>query len=128
MTNTRHPDIEVYIKTSSVTKILDWLAMRCDRITPVKTRGTSHELNVFFGDTAVPVLIEERVVGKAWVSLWFNSDETPWAQDINCAREISQALQTQTRCIVNGWQEGDEPDEWWRVDKGTEEKIIWTTH
>lgn len=128
MTTDRHPDIEVYIKDSSMPAILKWLEHRSDRIETSETRGLIHELVAHIGAVKVPVMIQERAVGKAWISIWLNSSETPWPQDIDCAKEISARLNVQTRCIVEGWKEGDEPDEWWKIDKGEQEKITWTTH
>lgn len=127
MTLERHPDIEVYVKNSSPKALIDWLDTISDSMSEPVTRGLSHEIICTFHGEDVPVLIEERVVGKAWISIWFNSDKTPWNVDLDCAKAISTALNTQARCIVNGWQEGDEPDEWWRVTIEGVEKIIWNT-
>lgn len=128
MTTERHPDIEVYIKDSSIPAILKWLEHRSDHIERRETRGLIHELVAQIDAVNVPVMIQERAVGKAWISIWLNSSETPWNQDIDCAKEISQHLNVQTRCVVDGWQEGDEPDEWWKIDNGQQEKINWKTH
>lgn len=123
----RHPDIEVYVKNSSARALIAWVTEISEAVTEVKTRGLSHEFNCTINGVDIPVLVEERVVGKPWISIWFNSDQTPWAVDLECATAITQALDVQTRCIVNGWSEGDEPDEWWRVTADGPEKIIWTT-
>ena len=128
MTTERHPDIEIYIKNSSVPALLKWLGERFEDASKVKSRATTHELSVVFEDRTIPVMIQERVVGKPWISIWFNSDATPWATDLDCAKEISETLGVQTRCIINGWQEGDEPDEWWRLENGQQEKVIWNTN
>lgn len=123
----RHPDIEVYVKNASARALIAWIESISDTVSAVKTRGLSHELHCTLAGMEIPVLIEERVVGKPWISIWFNSDKTPWAVDLECATAISAALNVQTRCIVGGWSEGDEPDEWWRVTSEGAEKIIWTT-
>ena len=74
------------------------------------------------------MLIQQRVIGKAWSTVWFDSSETHWATDLECAHQIAKAMETQTRCIASGWQEGDEPDEWYKVHQGVEEKIVWNTN
>lgn len=125
MTNPRHPDIEIYIKNRPLEAILDWLRERCDQVRPVNDVGGTHALEVQLDGEQVPVMIHERAVGKAWISIWFRSDRTPWAQDIDCAREVSAALDTQVRCIASGWNEGDDPDEWWKVEKGIASRIQW---
>ena len=127
MTTERHPDIEVYVKNSSARALINWLASISENISDVKSRGLSHEFSCTLDGADIPVLIEERVVGKAWISIWFNSSQTPWQIDLDCAKAITAALDVQTRCIVDGWQEGDEPDEWWRVTGDGAEKMIWKT-
>lgn len=128
MTQERHPDIEVYVKNSSVPALVNWLRSISESASEVKTRGYTHELQCTLQGQPIPVMIEERVVGKAWISIWFNSDQTPWAQDLECAKAITQALDVQTRCIVNGWSESeDEADEWWKVTAQEIEKVVWNT-
>ena len=127
MRNERHPDIEVYVKNSSARALINWLSEISDSVSEVRSRGASHELSCSLNGVTIPVLIEERVVGKPWLSIWFNSSQTPWQIDLECAKAITEALDVQTRCIVDGWNEGDEPDEWWRVTAEGAEKIIWKT-
>ncbi len=124
---TRHPDIEIYIKSRSLDQIIAWLQTRCDSLKPLHSSGTTHAFNAVMDGVKVPVLINEKAVGKAWVSVWFRSDATPWVRDLDCADEVAKALDTQVRCIVSGWQDGDDPDEWWRIENGNTEKISWRT-
>ncbi|MBR9828281.1 MAG: hypothetical protein GYB41_06530 [Oceanospirillales bacterium] len=124
---TRHPDIEIYIKNRSLDQILDWLRTRCDALKPQNSTGNTYALMATMNGARVPIMIHEKAAGKAWTSLWFRSDATPWIRDLDCAEEISNALKTQVRCIVSGWQDGDDPDEWWRIEHGETEKITWRT-
>jgi len=126
-TETRHPDIEIYIKNRPLEAILEWLSQRADALESRRSSGSTHSLTAIFDQQRVPVMIHEKAVGKAWVSVWFRSDATPWARDLDCAREAATALDTQVRCILSGWQDGDEPDEWWKVEGGDTEKILWRT-
>ncbi|MBA4503163.1 hypothetical protein [Marinobacterium marinum] len=124
---TRHPDIEIYIKGRSMDQILAWLQARCEGLQPQHSGGGSHAFNATLDGTRIPVMIHEKAVGKAWVSVWFRSQATPWLQDLDCAKEAAAALDTQVRCIVSGWQDGDDPDEWWKVEGDGVEKINWRT-
>lgn len=123
----RHPDIEIYIKNRSLDQILAWLRERCDSLEPQHSGGGTHALKAVLDGVTVPVMIHEKAAGKAWISVWFRSDATPWVRDLDCAEEVSNALDTQVRCIVSGWQDGDDPDEWWRIENGSTEKITWRT-
>ncbi|MBV0932608.1 hypothetical protein [Marinobacterium weihaiense] len=125
--DTRHPDIEIYIKGRSLEQILDWLRARCDSLTPQPGGGGLHAFQTVLDGARVPVMINEKAVGKAWTSVWFRSDATPWQRDLDCAEEAARSLQTQVRCIVSGWQDGDDPDEWWKIEDGATEKITWRT-
>lgn len=127
MTEQRHPDIEIYIKNRPLEQIIEWLEQRCSEVRTLNSVGGCHAMEVQLDGHRIPVMIHEKAVGKAWVSIWFRSDKTPWAQDIDCAYEAADAMKTQVRCIVSGWSEGDDPDEWWRIENGDAEKIQWQT-
>lgn len=122
----RHPDIEIYIKDRSVAQISDWLETICDSLESEFQQGQVHHYIGAINGTKIPVMIHEKVSGKAWTSVWFNSDQTPWLKDLDCARQAATTLNTQIRCIASGWNTGDEPDEWWKVDTdGQAEKCLW---
>lgn len=127
MTNTRHPDIEIYIKNSSVEAIQDWLKSHSDHVELLSSKNTIHELAITFEGGPIEAMIHERVAGKAWTSLWLKSNTSPWATDLECAHTASKELNTQIRCIASGWNDGDDPDEYWKVENGSEEKIQWQT-
>ncbi len=127
MTATRHPDIEIYIKNSTPEAITEWLQLKADAISTVAGKGPTHALTLDFAGQQVPVMLTEKVAGKAWTSVWFKQNATPWATDLDCARSAAENLKTQVRCIASGWTEGDDPDEYWKVENGSEEKIQWRT-
>ncbi|MFW1676733.1 hypothetical protein ACFVYJ_03015 [Pontibacter sp. JAM-7] len=128
MTTDRHPDIEIYIKHCSLEQIEAWLKARAEQLTTGKTQGTICHYQAIFAGQSVPVMVNEKVVGKAWTSVWFDADCTPWATDLDCAQDAAQALATQIRCIASGWQEGDDPDEWWKVENDETTQIQWHTN
>lgn len=125
MTDTRHPDIEIYVKDRSVEQIKEWLASRGEELTSLSTKGLIHELSLNFPEGPVDIMIHEKVAGKAWVSVWFKTNTTPWEKDLDCAYSASEEMVTQIRCIASGWSEGDDPDEYWKVENGNQEKIQW---
>ena len=127
MTEIRHPDIEIYVKNCTPDAISNWLAEQADSISAVSSKGQNHQLVLTFANQQVPVMIQEKVAGKAWTSVWFKKNETPWLTDLSCARNASEGLETQIRCIASGWNDGDDPDEYWKVENGSEEKIQWRT-
>ncbi|KAA0874706.1 hypothetical protein [Nitrincola tapanii] len=122
-----HPDIEIYIKSTPIEAISAWLEQRFGSLAPWQSKGLVHTSALTWQGQKIPITLHEKVAGKAWMSLWFQSNQTPWSQDLDCAQEAATALNTQIRCIVSGWQEGDEPDEWWSVEQGEATKVLWRT-
>lgn len=127
MSEQRHPDIEIYVKNRSLDEIVAWLGSRFESVATDFTQGTISEYTVSKNGTAIPVMVHQRVVGKAWTSVWFKNDQTGWEKDLDCAQAAAAEMDTQVRCIAGGWADGDEPDEWWKVENGQQEKILWRT-
>ncbi|WP_271272969.1 hypothetical protein [Aliamphritea hakodatensis] len=122
---TRHPDIEIYVKSRNLEEICQWLNGVFSAVERQHSQGTVHQYRTGCG---IPVLIHEKVSGKAWTSVWFDSDSTPWEKDLDCAIIASQQMDTEIRCIAGGWNDGDDPDEWWKVaTDGEATKIQWRT-
>lgn len=130
MNDQRHPDIEIYVKNRSLTTIESWLASLGEGFSPSLSQDSdknTHEYTISFAGNSVAVFIHERAAGRDWTSVWFQSEQTPWIKDLDCARIAAAAMETQVRCIATGWQSGDEPDEWWKVEDQTEELIQWAS-
>ncbi|WP_299197072.1 hypothetical protein [uncultured Amphritea sp.] len=123
----RHPDIEIYIKDRSLDRISRWLESLCQSLKRDFEQGQVHHFVAVINGCEIPVMIHEKVSGKAWTSIWFNSDQTPWIKDLDCAQQAARELDTEIRCIASGWTSGDDPDEWWRIEQETVEKIHWKT-
>ena len=51
---TRHPDIEIYIKNRSLDQILDWLRTRCDALKPQNSTGNTYALMATMNGARVP--------------------------------------------------------------------------
>ena len=124
MTNERHPDIEIYIKQQTVEQIVTWLQSRFADLTPTQKKGNTHHFKAQHEGHSIAVMLIYQAA-KDFSSLWFDSSQTPWATDLDCARQAQQQLGTEIRCIASGWNEGDEPDEWWSVTNNGENKILW---
>lgn len=122
----RHPDIEIYIKQRSVEQISDWLKQQFDQLKFEHQRGQTYRYSATLSNTQIPVTLIDRAA-KDFSSVWFDSQETAWLQDLDCARQASLQLETEIRCIASGWSEGDEPDEYWSVKDGEETLIQWRT-
>ena len=122
-----YPDIEVYVKGTSEEQLVEWLGTALGS-TEYKGKlqcGLQH-YQVSHNGKCLPVMIMPAVVGKAWNSVWFDTPDTPWQDDISCAQQMAKELNTEIRCIRSGWDEEQDPDEWLKVlPDGSTEEILW---
>jgi len=129
MPDTRHPDIEIYIKNRSPEQVLEWIATQAEQIETTKTTPSSIELAISFPQGQLQAVLQQKVSGKAWSSLWLKSNNTPWNTDLDCAKNAAQNMDTQIRCIKESWSEDNdadlEEDQWWRIENGECELINW---
>lgn len=122
--NPRHPDIEIYIKQSSTQQVQQWLSERFEQLQTLQQRAKTWQLEAKHKGQTIPITLIEKAIGN-YTSIWFDSDQTPWPQDLDCAIEAQQYFQREVRCIASGWNEGDEPDEWWSLTDEGQHKILW---
>jgi hypothetical protein len=85
----RQPDIEIYLKDSDVTykDVEAWLSDVLGECSEWKKKGGTYQCTA--GN--VPVTWIPKAVGK-WNSLYLDSDQTPWEDDIACAQAAFAAL------------------------------------
>ncbi|MCD6061061.1 MAG: hypothetical protein K0S16_1372 [Moraxellaceae bacterium] len=120
------PDIEIYIADVTPEAVLDWLAARFpDTAAQAKPAGKRQwRLTLRHDGHALPVLVIQDAA-PGWVSVWFDSPHTPWADDITCAREAFARFGTEVRATPGSWREGDDPDSWWHITAGGEGLVSW---
>ncbi|MDN6180372.1 MAG: hypothetical protein L0I84_05130 [Halomonas subglaciescola] len=120
----RYPDIEIYLAHTPVAALNAWLdeTLGAAALTPAgkgrwRTQGTCH-------GQAVPVLLVENAA-DGFASLWFDSDQTPWASDQQAAQSAAKTLAIKVRCS-GSWSPGDDPDRFLQVlPSGEEGTIHW---
>ena len=129
MSELRHPDLEIYIKSRSAEQVIEWLEKVCDSVQVLTKTATSCELELQFGEQYMSASLQQKVSGKAWSSLWFKSNPTPWNTDLDCALVASEHMATQIRCIKASWEDNEEDDQsdeqWWRVEEREQQLISW---
>lgn len=123
----RSPDIEIYLQSVDAASVRQWLDQRFPGGAPATWRPAGkrqvravlrHE------DKPVPVLLIEEA-SPGFMSVWFDSPDTPWATDRDCAREMFSALGGIIRATAGSWHEGDDPDLWWEISAGGERELHW---
>lgn len=122
----QQPDIEVYLKTTNVEAILNWLEKHFSDLTSTNSHGRSHHYFGMVGSHAIPILIVEKAAGRFFSSVWFNSSEAPWENDMDCARDAYKTLNIEVRCNGGFWEDGSgNENEWWQINESGEGPVIW---
>lgn len=120
----RQPDIEIYLKDADRDAVSQWLRDVFGSLQEWQQNGQAATSTA--GD--IEVTWYPRAVGK-WSSLFFASDATPWASDLDCARDAFAALAVEIRCAPGGWVEDQEadPDMWLKVNGEGVQEFLWRT-
>ena len=130
---TAQPDIEIYIKNLSIDQLLGWLKTHFtlkdeEAIAAIDmSAARSHTTNIRFKDEDILLVITPCAAGKAYASIWFKSDKTPWKNDLDCAESALEAIDTEVRCSAESWAE-EEPEfseKWWKLTRSNRELVIW---
>lgn len=120
-------DIEIYIREPDPAAIEAWLKSRFDEIslTPLPN-GKGYKGFAKKDGQRVPVRLFLNAVGK-YASLLLESPNTPWENDLDCARDAWTSLSQETRCATGEWQENAEEEEdlWWVINEKGENQVRW---
>ncbi|MBJ7538386.1 hypothetical protein [Marinomonas transparens] len=120
------PDIEIYVLSCPTDKIIAWLEEEFTLISKGISSPCSKVI-IRSNDDDIEVTILEQAAGKRFTSIWFDSDKTPWEDDISCAKRAFEVLNCEVRCNFQGWEEESEqdPDQWWQINSYGEGPFIW---
>ncbi len=129
MNTNNQPDIEIYVKDTTADELRSWLQKRLGALVVEPVRGTVTQLRAERDGLVIPVRIMTAVVGKAWSCVWFDSPDTPWADDLACGRDCFAVLGKEVRCSAGNFDEarGDDPDAFIRINAEGEQAISWKT-
>ena len=127
MNAANQPDIEIYVRETDVERLRGWLEKRLGTLLAEPSRGAMRRYSVDVGGITVPVRITTGAVGTAWTCVWLDSPDTPWADDLACARDCHAFLGCEVRCAAGGWQDGEDPDAFIRITAEGEAPVSWKT-
>ncbi|OPX55164.1 hypothetical protein SAMN02745127_02273 [Oceanospirillum multiglobuliferum] len=120
------PDIEIYVQDPEQSQIDQWFSELFTQISAPKRldkRTLAYEVTTATG-VQFSVNVVEKAAGKYW-SIWFDSPETPWATDIDCARAAFAFFAKPIRCSVGSWEPDQPMDLWWQISNKGEGEISW---
>lgn len=120
-------DIEIYVESADLDALIGWLT---SELTDFQTRAQSRKgckfLFVHEGQKGEGMIVLNA--GRTgFTSVWLNTRNTPWEDDVAFARAAFAALSCVVRCNESAWSKGDDPDRWLQIDKKGEHIIQWVT-
>ena len=115
------PDIEIYLKRVTADEVIQWLEQVFGSAVVERTDpNTRCQLGDVF------CTITEQVAKGGYTSVWFESNQTPWTTDHECAKQAFEYFKVETRCSTGGW-EGEDDGGWLRITEKGEQLVNWHT-
>lgn len=128
MTSNIQSDIEIYIKDCTTDVIKEWFEKRLGATTLLKEGKNMHLFKCTYNSKEIKIEVLAEAVGKRFTCIWFQSPDTPWHTDLECARDAFVALNTEIRCSEGNWSEEEaipEQQLWWRINVEGEKLVAW---
>lgn len=120
-------DIEIYVESRELESMIEWLSAQFDsfRVRGQNPKGCKFSASHQGHDSDGMIVLNAGRTGFA--SIWINSRQTPWDDDVAFARAAFKALGATVRCNESAWSKGDDPDRWLQIDSTGEKVIQWVT-
>lgn len=132
MTQTRFPDLEVYIKRATTEQIIDWLTIYFTVSNPTSVNGTIQlsltakpdDQTIARPAPMINCIVMDKAAKGGYVSVWLKENHSPWNNDKECAAAAYAALALETRCSTGGW-EGEDEGGWFRFTEDGVTNVNW---
>ena len=125
------PDLEIYVAGINVEQSLEWLNQLFTQVTKTKKmKGMPKQAFPFsfeYENVSYEGIIYDRVA-DGFTSIWLNSQNLPWQDDLEWANLAAKTLGKEVRVTAGGWDQNQDPDAWMSVSPdSTTTQIIWKT-
>ena len=120
----RQPEIEVYLRDCPMERLVAWLRSAIGTLEAPEEAGAA----VVYASAIGPVVVTPGIEGGPFLGVWFNTPHSPWATDVDCARQVAKELGCTVRCCP-GQHFPEVP--WWASDQfleiagGVEQIVTW---
>lgn len=121
---TQQSDIEIYVADLLIESLETWLVTLFNPITEENCSGRAIKYRTSYQGEEFAIVIVNNAAHN-FSSVWFNSPNLPWTTDIECAKCAYKYFKTEIRCVESGWQEGQDPDQWYSISAKGERMIVW---
>ena len=124
---TIQPDVEIYAKRVAISDVIEWIS-RYFSIDEQKIVSSTLKLKLTREGSVLTCTIAENVAKGGYTSIWFDSSNTPWQTDEQCAQEAYDHFQVEIRCSVSGWTpESEDSGGWDRFTENGKTVVNWLT-
>jgi len=120
-------DIEIYVESNDLEAMIQWLSSQLDQFQPRNPGKRGCKFSFVHNDQRSEGMIVLNAGRTGFTSIWLNSRNTPWHDDVEMGRAAFQALGATVRCNESAWSKGDDPDRWLQIDRKGEHVIQWVT-
>ena len=120
----RQPDIDIYVRDCPIERLITWLESVVGPLASAEDAGAA----TVYPSRIGPVIVTPGIEDGPFVGVWFNSPNSPWATDVDCARQVAWELGCVVRCCP-GEHFPEVP--WWASDQfleivgGVEQIVTW---
>jgi len=131
----KQPDIEIYIKNGSPKDLFTWLrkyfVYDTDDVETKIADGWDKKSSISCllkaENSELTLLFTPNAAGKAYRSIWFQSNLTPWLDDKACALSLLESFDGEVRCSESSWTEDEEEmsQKWWVLTRDEERLVTW---
>ena len=117
-----NPDIEIYIKTKDINKIRSSLQALFKQDVEFTSQPPFECAQI----NNIPIKVYLNVK-SGFSSIWFDSPDSPWDNDLHCAMAIQQQSGLICRCVKASWVENEQedPDLWLEINNQGQHELLW---
>lgn len=122
-----YTDIEIYLFKPELSDIINWLKKRFLLLLPgtkVTEYSTTYHFLAKTETESIRIVIIEKIL-DGYSSIFFDSPDTPWETDLDCARDAFRHFRVEVRCCANSWSAEQNPDEWLSICQEGESIMTW---
>lgn len=117
-------DLEIYLLKPDEAALQQWLTDALGDLQADTDNGPTRRWT--HTDSGMRIIFTPKADGN-FGCLWFKTNNTPWADDLACARAAHAALAVEVRCASSEWSESlsDDTPAWIKLIRGEEKPFHW---
>lgn len=120
-------DLEIYVACNDVDAITQWLGAAFTHFEVFRSSKKGCKFRCGQSGLTGNGMVVLNAGRTGFTSVWIDSKDTPWGNDVEMGRAAFAALNSEVRCVESAWSKGDDPDQWLQINAHGEHIIQWVT-